>query len=155
MSSFAESSEVTRQWPLEEGVGFGRVSISLLYRVRPLVPPRELPSTAHLDRSSNPFTLLPLSVLILLSSSAISQSIEVDLPPNLLGWETGTVCLGSHPIEIHAAPDHEDLIESFQTLVVSTSDTTEKLGKKKAKVEGEVATFDIDSLRVSLHLSVL
>jgi hypothetical protein len=136
---------------LEEGVGYGRVSISLLYKVR---------SPSHLLPSSPRASLLSLYLpraywilLLTLFSSSIYQPIEVDLPPNLLGWETGTVCLGSQPIQIQAAPGHADLIESFKTLVVSTSDTTEKLGKKRAKVKGEMATFDIESLRVSLRLS--
>lgn len=47
---FAEASEVTRLFAIEEGIGFGRVNVSLLFK-----------------------------------------PVKVELPPNLLGWETGTV----------------------------------------------------------------
>lgn len=86
---FANSSEVTKLYSLQDGVGFGKVSISILWK-----------------------------------------SIKVELPRELSGWETGVVrCVA--PIRVEPV-DGVDFDFKEKKLVLSTLETSEKLGGKKA-----------------------
>ncbi|KZV99954.1 hypothetical protein EXIGLDRAFT_723122 [Exidia glandulosa HHB12029] len=83
------SSEATGLHALQEGVGFGRASISVLFK-----------------------------------------SVEVKLPKPLLGWDTATVeVLPSVPIELTITTPQKD---EFKKLILSTTDSTEKLAKPNA-----------------------
>jgi hypothetical protein len=86
---FANSSEVTKLYSLQDGVGFGKVSISILWK-----------------------------------------SIKLELPRELSGWETGVVrCVA--PIRVEPV-DGVDFDFKEKKLVLSTLETSEKLGGKKA-----------------------
>lgn len=91
---------------IEEGQGFGRVNLSLLFR-----------------------------------------PLKLDLPPNMLGWETGTVEITA-PCVIELDPAHQGLIDDFKKLTLSTSDSTEHLTKKEATIEGNRLEWDVGKIRL-------
>jgi hypothetical protein len=128
---------------MEEGIGFGRINISLLFKVCFSVPD-----------SSPPPGILKIDVLFfsfLLPPSKSLQPFMTDLPPNLLGWETGTVEILA-PVQIEIDAKHHDILEDFKNLTISTSDSTEKLAKKAAHMEGSsVATWEIEKLRLPVY----
>ncbi|KAL7409629.1 hypothetical protein BDY24DRAFT_402483 [Mrakia frigida] len=106
---FREASEVTRMFAIEEGIGFGRVNVSLLFK-----------------------------------------PVKTELPPNLLGWETGTVEILA-PIKIEVDAAHIELIEDMKKLTISTTDSTEVLPTKEATIEGGQATWEVDSMRLPVY----
>jgi hypothetical protein len=87
---FKTQSQVTRLFSLQDGVGFGRVNISLLFK-----------------------------------------GVNLQLPPSLHGWETGTVEVLS---DIRAS----GLDSSFASkqLILRTTDDVEKLPRSAASLDG-------------------
>ncbi|EJD48327.1 hypothetical protein AURDEDRAFT_183631 [Auricularia subglabra TFB-10046 SS5] len=79
------SSEATGLYALEEGVGFGRANVSILFK-----------------------------------------SVNLKLPRPLLGWDTATVEVLPSPITLNITTPKK---EKFKKLLLSTSDSTEKLTK--------------------------
>jgi hypothetical protein len=90
----ANSSEVTRLFSLQDGVGFGRVNVSILFK-----------------------------------------GVQIDLPKNLRGWDTGTVCVTA-PIKV--TPTSEGGFEfKEKKLVLSTLEATQKVSGKKADLKDD------------------
>ncbi|KAK4703048.1 hypothetical protein P7C70_g3172, partial [Phenoliferia sp. Uapishka_3] len=81
---FSNASEVTRLFAIQDGVGFGRISLSVLFK-----------------------------------------GIQVDLPPNLCGWDTGTVCVTSE-IKVEPVPG-SDFDFKEKKLFISTLEAKQKL----------------------------
>ncbi|CED85542.1 Ca2-dependent lipid-binding protein CLB1/vesicle protein vp115/Granuphilin A, contains C2 domain [Phaffia rhodozyma] len=75
------------------------------------------------------------------------SGFKMDLPANLSGLETGSVWLCS-PIVLDIFPSHQGLVKDLKFLRLATHDTTEKLSKKEATVEGTRITWDIESIRL-------
>ncbi|KZT59170.1 hypothetical protein CALCODRAFT_516259 [Calocera cornea HHB12733] len=99
----AEASEVTRLYAIEEGVGWGRANISVLFK-----------------------------------------AIDAKLPPNQLGWDTGTVELFG-PITIEpAGRTTEDWMEKTKRLVASTTDSTEVIPKSEAVLKSNSVSWTFD-----------
>ena len=84
------------------------------------------------------------------TSLSFFKPVKTDLPPNLLGWETGTVEILA-PIKIEVDAAHIELIEDMKKLTISTSDSTEVLPTKEATVEGGQATWEVDSMRLPVY----
>ncbi|KAG8820265.1 hypothetical protein FRC19_009016 [Serendipita sp. 401] len=105
-----ESSEVTRLFSIQEGVGFGRANISVLFK-----------------------------------------AVDAKLPRNMLGWDTGTVEV-LKPIQVTIDPEHQ---ESFalksHTLIVSTTDSTEKIGSTIGESDNARVTWDVDKIRLPVY----
>lgn len=85
------ASEVTRFWSIEQGVGHGRIRISVLFR-----------------------------------------PVEAKLPPNLLGFDTGTL-----EIRDMAAKSNQNLSNCEVRMKVTTTATEEKVSRRKAEVRNE------------------
>lgn len=84
---FVNASEITRFWSLQEGVGHGRIRISLLFR-----------------------------------------PVEAKLPPNLLGFDTGTI-----EIRDVAVQSQHDLSQCEVRLKTTTTPAEEKVSRKIAE----------------------
>lgn len=99
---FAHASEVTRLYSLQDGVGFGKVNISLLFK-----------------------------------------GVKLDLPRNLRGWDTGTVCITSD-IKVEQA-EGVDFDFKEKKLVLHTLDASQKLPGASAKESSDgTIVWDVD-----------
>ncbi|GAA5950615.1 hypothetical protein JCM10213_006938 [Rhodosporidiobolus nylandii] len=99
---FAHSSEVTRLFAIQDGVGYGKVSLSVLFK-----------------------------------------GVKVELPRELSGWETGTVCITA-PVKIEPVDD-VDFSWSEKKLTLRTMEATQKLpGKKATTLSDGSIEWDID-----------
>jgi len=99
---FAGSSEVTRLYSLQDGIGFGKANISVLFK-----------------------------------------AVEADLPPNLRGWDTGTVeVLSSVRLEV---PQEKRAAFSNKKLNISTNTSNFKIPSAEASVEGDAVVWNVDS----------
>jgi len=97
----SKASAVTGMYSLQEGVGFGRANISVLFK-----------------------------------------SFKAELPPNLSGWDTGTVhVLSDVTIEVDEA--HADKLHGDQ-LLLHTTESDSKIPGKKSSTEGQGVTWTID-----------
>lgn len=95
---FKNASQVTKMWALQDGVGFGRVNVSLLFK-----------------------------------------GIEIDLPKELRGWDTGTVCVRS-PVKVELNDDVTDFDLKAKKLLLATTVARQRLpGHKATKVDNERA----------------
>ncbi|KAH9830601.1 uncharacterized protein C8Q71DRAFT_785114 [Rhodofomes roseus] len=100
------ASEVTRFWSIEQGIGYGRIRISVLFR-----------------------------------------PVEAKLPPNLLGFETGT-------LEIHniAVQSKDDLSYCEVHMKVTTTAAEQKVSRKKAeKRDDQVVWSEPDSSKLPVR----
>ncbi|GAA5990859.1 hypothetical protein JCM10908_000050 [Rhodotorula pacifica] len=95
------SSEITRTYAIQDGVGFGKVSVSVLFK-----------------------------------------GVQLSLPRELSGWDTGTVCI-TEPIRVEPV-DGADFEWREKKLVISTLEAKEKLSKREAKQDGNALVYDID-----------
>ncbi|KAH8101754.1 hypothetical protein BXZ70DRAFT_1071093 [Cristinia sonorae] len=87
------ASQITRFYSIEEGIGFGRVRISLLFR-----------------------------------------PVEAKLPPNLLGFDTGTLEIRDVSVKTDSSRcDSLDLAKCELKVKTTKSDGTEKLSRKAAQ----------------------
>ncbi|RXK42692.1 C2 domain-containing protein [Tremella mesenterica] len=78
------------------------------------------------------------------------RGMQVSLPPNLRGWDTGTLELGS--VAFHVDPTNTDLIEPTPLrLRVVTSESAEILPKADAQVNDTVVEWDMDTLRLPVY----
>ncbi|GAA6059867.1 hypothetical protein JCM10212_007072 [Sporobolomyces blumeae] len=93
---FANSSEVTRSFRLEGGVGFGKISISVLFK-----------------------------------------GVKLDLPRQLSGWDTGTVCIKA-PVKVEPVAE-SDFDWKEKKLVLSTVEAKEKLSSRHAETTADGA----------------
>lgn len=124
---FAESSEATGLYSLQEGIGFGLVSISTLFV-----------QFSHLFRRIN--------------VSLLFKAVDAQLPKNLRGWDTGTVEI-LDPIKVTIDPDHQQTLGLMtKSLTLSTTDSTEKIPKSMA--EGASDSGVIWNLEDTLRLPV-
>lgn len=105
---FKNSSEVTRLFSLQEGVGYGRANISFLFR-----------------------------------------QVKTDLPPNLLGWDTGTAeILG--PISIEPVPEFTEGFQSKKITVSTTEDSYKVPASAAEKQEGGKVVWNVPVEKVRL-----
>ncbi|TKA51956.1 hypothetical protein B0A53_05040 [Rhodotorula sp. CCFEE 5036] len=95
------SSEVTRTYALQDGVGFGKISVSILFK-----------------------------------------GVQLNLPRELSGWDTGTVCI-TEPIRVEPV-EGTDFEWREKKLVLSTLEAKEKLSKREARQDGNALIYDID-----------
>ncbi|PVG01479.1 hypothetical protein CPB86DRAFT_781696 [Serendipita vermifera] len=103
-------SEVTSLFSIQEGVGFGRANISVLFK-----------------------------------------AVDAKLPPHMLGWDTGTVEI-LKPIEVSIEPEHQNSFSlSKQSLVVSTTDSTEKIGSPVGDPDNARITWNVDTVRLPVY----
>ncbi|KAJ1299755.1 hypothetical protein OPQ81_000666 [Rhizoctonia solani] len=97
-------------YALQEGIGFGRMNVSILFK-----------------------------------------GVDAKLPPNMLGWDTGTVELLSD-ITITPDPSSNGRIPSKPTrLRVSTTDSTEVLSPKSVTLSEGVVSYNIEKLRLPVY----
>ncbi|CAG8671086.1 3552_t:CDS:10, partial [Acaulospora colombiana] len=105
-----EGSEVTRLFSIQEGVGFGRANISVLFK-----------------------------------------AVDAKLPPHMLGWDTGTVEI-LKPIEVSIEPEHQSSFSlSKQSLVVTTTDSTEKIGSPVGDSDNARIIWNVDTVRLPVY----
>ncbi|KAG8793911.1 hypothetical protein FRC17_008364, partial [Serendipita sp. 399] len=105
-----ESSEVSKLYSIQEGVGFGRANISILFK-----------------------------------------AVDAKLPRNMLGWDTGTVEI-LKPINVTIDPAHQEAFAlKSHTLVVSTTDSTEKIGSTVGEINNAHVTWDVDTVRLPVY----
>lgn len=105
-----ESSEVTRLFSIQEGVGFGRANISILFK-----------------------------------------AVDAQLPRNMLGWETATIEI-LKPIQVSIDPDFQSSFAlKSQTLVVSTTDSTEKIGSAETNGDNSHMTWNTEMVRLPVY----
>lgn len=64
--------------------------------------------------------------------------------------ETGTIEL-SAPVVLELDSQYQELASKFKKLVISTTDSTEKLSKKEAEIRGSRIEYDIDLLRLPCY----
>ncbi|KAG8908594.1 hypothetical protein FRB99_004882 [Tulasnella sp. 403] len=106
----AHGSEITRLYAIQEGVGFGRANVSLLFK-----------------------------------------SVKAKLPRPALGWDTATVEI-SKPLTLEVDSDKSPWASKATNVVVSTTDSTEKLPKSAAKVdEAGRLSWEFDLLRLPVY----
>lgn len=78
------------------------------------------------------------------------RGIKATLPPNLLGWETGTLEVSD--VSFKVDDSHKSDFEAEATrLRVVTSEKVEVLSKKKAEVSGGVVKWHMDKLRMPVY----
>ncbi|CEQ38684.1 SPOSA6832_00141, partial [Sporobolomyces salmonicolor] len=98
----AHSSEVTRLYALQDGVGFGKVSLSILFK-----------------------------------------GVKMDLPRELSGWDTGTVCVTA-PVKVEPV-EGADFDWKEKKLVLSTLEAKQKIPSKAASTLSDRSIeWDVD-----------
>ncbi|KAL8286155.1 hypothetical protein RQP46_004643 [Phenoliferia psychrophenolica] len=99
---FSSASEVTRLFALQDGVGFGRISLSLLFK-----------------------------------------GVQIELPKNLSGWDTGTVCITS-AIKVEPVPG-SDFDFKEKKMFISTLEAKQKVAGSEAAMGADgVLEYKID-----------
>lgn len=78
------------------------------------------------------------------------RGVQTTLPPNLLGWDTGTLEVDDVSFEIDSQHRGEFEAEA-QRLRVVTTDKVEVLPKKEAHVENGIVRWDMDKLRLPVY----
>lgn len=92
-------------------------------------------------------------MLVLRSRANISfafRGVQTTLPPNLRGWETGTLEID----DVSFATDSQhkgDFEAEAQRLRVVTTDKVEVLSKKEARVENGTVKWEMDRLRLPVY----
>ncbi|ORY26481.1 hypothetical protein BCR39DRAFT_540905 [Naematelia encephala] len=78
------------------------------------------------------------------------RGIQTTLPPNLRGWETGTLEVGS--VGLTVDPSHKIDFEARQMrLRVVTSEKIEVMPKKEATVNGDSVEWEFETLRLPVY----
>lgn len=76
--------------------------------------------------------------------------MQTTLPPNMRGWDTGTLEVGDVRFDVDAA--NKELFAPHATqLRVVTSESVEVLPKKEAEVHGSTIAWDMDTLRLPVY----
>jgi len=101
---FSKSSQVTRSFPLQDGVGYGRVNASFVFK-----------------------------------------PVKLELPQELLGWDTATVELLSNVTIEGKTPEIGEKLNNGK-LTVSTGDVTRKLKKGREQPEDVEGGPQLDAL---------
>ncbi|CDZ98821.1 Ca2-dependent lipid-binding protein CLB1/vesicle protein vp115/Granuphilin A, contains C2 domain [Phaffia rhodozyma] len=78
------------------------------------------------------------------------SGVKMDLPPNLSGYEAGTIQI-TEPIVADLSPQYTDLAEDLKHLRMVTNDSSERLPKKEAVVDGSRITWDVDNVRLPVY----
>jgi len=100
----------------------------------------ELLSLRHLFLTMLPYSRVNISTLF--------RSVNLELPPAELGWDTATVEIGGQPFELELDAEHRSLpwAASGTNITLSVTDSSERISKSTAEVEpgsGKVQwTFD-------------
>lgn len=123
---FAESSSVTQLYAITEGVGFGKCVSNCL--------------------SSGRFMLISIRANI----SFAFRGMQTTLPPNMRGWDTGTLEVGDASMSVTTT--NSDLFEAkAHRLRVLTSERVEVMPKKEANVSGNNIDWSFDTLRLPVY----
>jgi hypothetical protein len=78
------------------------------------------------------------------------RGVKTTLPPNLRGWDTGTLEIGDARIDID--PKNTSLFEPRPLrLRVISSESTEVMPKKEADVNGNTISWQMDMLRLPVY----
>ena len=78
------------------------------------------------------------------------RGVKTTLPPNLRGWDTGTLEIDD--VSFTVDKDHQgDFDAEPQKLRIVTTDKVEALGKKEAHVSNGTVTWNIDTLRLPVY----
>ena len=79
------------------------------------------------------------------------KAVDAQLPPNMLGWDTGTVEI-LRPIEVTINAEHQSSVSlGSQTLVVTTTDSTEKIGKPVGSGDNTRVIWDVGTVRLPVY----
>jgi hypothetical protein len=77
-----------------------------------------------------------------ISVSILFKGVQLNLPRELSGWDTGTVCI-TEPIRVEPV-EGTDFEWREKKLVLSTLEAKEKLSKREARQDGNALIYDID-----------
>jgi len=78
------------------------------------------------------------------------RGMQTTLPPNMRGWDTGTLEVGS--VQFTVDPQNTEMFEPKATrLRVVTSEQVEILPKKDAEVQNSTVVWDMDMLRLPVY----
>lgn len=78
------------------------------------------------------------------------RGMQTTLPPNMRGWDTGTLEVGDVKLDVDS--QSSELFEPKATrLRVVTSEKVEVLPKKEAEVQGSTIIWDMDTLRLPVY----
>nr|WVH01955.1 C2 domain-containing protein [Naematelia aurantialba] len=78
------------------------------------------------------------------------RGVQTTLPPNLRGWETGTLEVGSVGVTINPS-SNVDFEAHQMRLRVVTSEKIEQMPKKEAAVNGDSVEWEFDTLRLPIY----
>jgi hypothetical protein len=79
------------------------------------------------------------------------KAVDAKLPNNALGWDTGTVEI-LKPIEVSIDPEHQaSFMLKEKALVVSTTDSTEKIASSVGEGDNHNITWDVDTVRLPVY----
>lgn len=77
--------------------------------------------------------------------------MDARLPSNALGWDTGTVEIVK-PIEVSIDPEHQaSFMLKDKALVVSTTDSTEKIASSVGEGDNHNISWNIDTVRLPVY----
>lgn len=100
------SSQVTRLFAIQDGVGYGRLNLSVLFK-----------------------------------------SVKLDLPEQLRGWSTGTICVVDK-VKVESMNDDSEFKLDGKKLVISTLEGSQKLGPgsdSRMGANGSSLEWEVDS----------
>ena len=118
------SSEVTRTYAIQDGASSR--SFILGDNVRMLI--------LEISEAGVGFGKISVSILF--------KGVQLNLPRELSGWDTGTVCI-TEPIRVEPV-EGTDFEWREKKLVLSTLEAKEKLSKREARQDGNALIYDID-----------
>lgn len=78
------------------------------------------------------------------------RGVQSTLPPNLRGWDTGTLEVNHVSFKVNA-DCHEDFEPKPCRLRIVTNEETEVMQKKEATVEGDNITWEMDQVRLPIY----
>jgi len=93
----------------------------------------------------------PIAILIVRANISFAfRGVQATLPPNMCGWETGTLEVSD--VSFKVDDSHKGDFEAEATrLRVVTSEKVEVLPKKKAEVSGGQVRWQMDKLRLPVY----
>ena len=91
--------------------------------------------------------------MVLIGRANISfafRGVQTTLPPNLRGWDTGTLEINHASFQINA-DSQSDFEAKPCRLRVVTNEKTEVMQKKEASVSGNTITWDLEQVRLPIY----
>ena len=78
------------------------------------------------------------------------RGVQTSLPPNLRGWDTGTLEINHASFEVNADSTSDFEVKPCRLRVV-TNEKTEVMQKKEATVSGNTITWDLEQVRLPIY----